>query len=370
MGLFTKGPMTVFLPRLPLLAIDWLFQYLTAADLSRLARALIRFDEEILSVLDRQWLRVFERHYGVDTRQFVRSGESSSCPSGLSLRRCWSLLAEVPRSLVSHEYPLPDGLAINKTTAVFQGVVEGSNFCVQSDIPFPCRSSAYVHRRLAKRHSKTWRIAPEVFQFASTAIMNVRRKAMALIDASARRCAGLPPISSCFRFVAPFVTKNGQWCLLPRSISYYEVTIEAAPEALFTPLAALIADGELVDCVAVGLATEGFSQSEMLPGWDRKSYGYHGDDGAIFHGRGRALKNFGPSFGVGDTVGCGLDLRQREIFFTLNGKFLGAPFRDVDPSLELYPTVGIDANATVRFNFGLDSPFAFCLEEMLLCGRG
>ena len=123
----------------------------------------------------------------------------------------------------------------------------------------------------------------------------------------------------------------------------------------------------MTECVAVGLAIEGFSGKDLLPGWSKDSFGFHGDDGAIFHGRGRALKSFGPTFGPGDTVGCGLDIAKREIFYTLNGKMLGVAFSDIDPNLVLYPTVGIDANVVVRFNFGLASkPFACSLEKLLL----
>ena len=58
-------------------------------------------------------------------------------------------------------------------------------------------------------------------------------------------------------------------------------------------------------CVAVGLASRYFPLSGAMPGWDINSYGWHGDDGCVFHGSG-AGDRYGPSFGAGDTVGCGL----------------------------------------------------------------
>jgi len=212
----------------------------------------------------------------------------------------------------------------------------------------------------------------EFVQSARKVMSQAHRALSSMFSASTLGCAGgllnrSKRSSTAVSFVSPFFTQSGQWFLLPRSIFYYEVTIESSTSSVpstssqFVPQPAL-----LVECVAVGLATEGFSNAEMLPGWDLSSFGYHGDDGAIFHGRGRALKNYGPSFSVGDTVGCGLDLRRREIFFTLNGKHLGAAFINVDPSLVLYPTVGIDANATVTFNFGQSMPFKFCLEGLML----
>lgn len=118
------------------------------------------------------------------------------------------------------------------------------------------------------------------------------------------------------------------------------------------------------ECVAVGLATKPFLKHKRLPGWDSESYGYHGDDGAIFHGRGRQLSTFGPKFGFHDVIGCGLNHQDRSIFFTLNGRLLGTAFASVAADVELYPTVGIDANCSIQFNFGM-KPFKFDLLDML-----
>jgi hypothetical protein len=91
-----------------------------------------------------------------------------------------------------------------------------------------------------------------------------------------------------------------------------------------------------------------------MPGWDACSYGYHGDDGGIFHASGDMLKRFGPSFGKGDTVGCGVDFKQGGIFFTLNGELLGYGWNGLNfPAIsELYPTIGVDSNYPVDCNFG------------------
>ena len=39
-----------------------------------------------------------------------------------------------------------------------------------------------------------------------------------------------------------------------------------------------------------------------LPGWDKHSYGYHGDDGHSFCSSGQGQK-YGPTFTTGDVVG-------------------------------------------------------------------
>jgi hypothetical protein len=141
----------------------------------------------------------------------------------------------------------------------------------------------------------------------------------------------------------------------PRQVAYYEITILASSSPA---LPSLFNDD---DCIAIGLSTEAFSLVKLMPGWDASSYGYHSDDGAIFHGRGSPYSSYGPRFGVGDVVGCGLRYDTSEIFFTLNGKHLGTAFENI--AGRLYPTVGLDARVKVNFNFGL-SPFRFPLQEL------
>ena len=121
---------------------------------------------------------------------------------------------------------------------------------------------------------------------------------------------------------------------------------------------------ENCECVAVGLSTNCFLKKNLFPGWDSESYGYHGDDGAIFHGRGWQLSCYGPTFGFGDVVGCGMNLCTQTIFFTLNGEYLGDAFTNVRTDIPLYPTVGIDSKCAVKFNFGLKE-FQFDLKTFI-----
>ncbi|KAF6250568.1 hypothetical protein COO60DRAFT_1276011, partial [Scenedesmus sp. NREL 46B-D3] len=72
-------------------------------------------------------------------------------------------------------------------------------------------------------------------------------------------------------------------------------------------------------------------------GWER-GYGYHGDDGQTYHTN--EGQQYGPRFGSGDTIGAGLSLGKREVFFTRNGVRLGRAFTGVR-ELELYPSVGM-----------------------------
>ena len=95
----------------------------------------------------------------------------------------------------------------------------------------------------------------------------------------------------------------------PRSVAYYEILITPAPitspsSTTFIPPSFNHIDDNTttttnnttnsntntsssVECIAIGLATNEFRSQEKLPGWDYSSYGYHGDDGGLFHGNGR-----------------------------------------------------------------------------------
>ena len=79
-----------------------------------------------------------------------------------------------------------------------------------------------------------------------------------------------------------------------------------------------------------GLIGIGFTDASAKlgrqPGWEPGTFGYHGDDGRKYHARGSG-EPYGPRFGTGDVVGCGIDWEAKEVFFTKNGLYLGAAFR-------------------------------------------
>lgn len=172
-------------------------------------------------------------------------------------------------------------------------------------------------------------------------------------------------------FASPFayqgMQKQLQWYNLPRAVAYFEVSIgvgsrprtQGAMPPGFEDLAEPMGGGP-PECIAVGMATYRFALHSKLPGWDSQSFGYHGDDGAIFHGQGKHLSSYGPTYGLHDTIGCGVNYVDRSIFFTLNGAYLGVAFSEVSLTDELYPVVGIDASYAVSWNFGA-TPFKFDL---------
>ena len=117
--------------------------------------------------------------------------------------------------------------------------------------------------------------------------------------------------------------------------------------------------------IAVGLTAKGTDLTHQ-PGWDRHTFGYHGDDGGAFRENGYPEQQYGPTFGTNDVIGCGLNIKTRSCFFTKNGKFLGTAFKNM-PAISLYPTVGVHSKGeTVLINLG-ENPFIYNIKmEMVL----
>uniref|UniRef100_T1IZ84 Ran-binding protein 9 n=1 Tax=Strigamia maritima TaxID=126957 RepID=T1IZ84_STRMM len=113
--------------------------------------------------------------------------------------------------------------------------------------------------------------------------------------------------------------------------------------------------------MGIGLSVQGVNMNR-LPGWDRNSYGYHGDDGNSFCSSGNG-QPYGPTFTTGDVIGCGVNLIDNTCFYTKNGHNLGIAFTDLP--LNLYPTVGLQTpGEVVDANFG-QAPFVFDIEDMM-----
>nr|XP_014279410.1 ran-binding protein 9-like [Halyomorpha halys] len=113
--------------------------------------------------------------------------------------------------------------------------------------------------------------------------------------------------------------------------------------------------------MGIGLSAQGVNMNR-LPGWDKHSYGYHGDDGHSFCSSGTGLP-YGPTFTTGDVIGCGVNLIDNTCFYTKNGHNLGVAFTDLPGNL--YPTVGLQTpGEVVDANFG-QAPFVFDVEDMM-----
>ncbi|RWS13489.1 ran-binding protein 9-like protein [Dinothrombium tinctorium] len=112
--------------------------------------------------------------------------------------------------------------------------------------------------------------------------------------------------------------------------------------------------------MGIGLAAQGVNM-QRLPGWDKQSYGYHGDDGHSFCSSGTG-QPYGPTFTTNDIIGCAYNLVENNCFYTKNGLNVGIAFTDL-PNVPLYPTVGLQTpGEEVEANFGLE-PFCYNIEE-------
>nr|POE59283.1 ran-binding protein 9 [Quercus suber] len=157
------------------------------------------------------------------------------------------------------------------------------------------------------------------------------------------------------RFVGPtFSTKNDSEAAstradhpMPKEVGlyYYEVTVLTRGK-----------EGGL----AVGFSTRS-AQLNRLPGWEAESWAYHSDDGSSFTGASTG-KTYGPEYGSQDVIGCGVNFKTGNAFFTKNGVFLGNAFTGIK-SDHIYPSVGIKkAGEQLRVNFGR-TPFVFDIDQ-------
>ncbi|KAI8388558.1 uncharacterized protein BYT42DRAFT_560507 [Radiomyces spectabilis] len=105
------------------------------------------------------------------------------------------------------------------------------------------------------------------------------------------------------------------------------------------------------------------SSLDRLPGWEDFSWGYHGDDGHLFSGPGTS-KPYGPRFGTGDIIGCGIDYRNMTAFYTKNGVHLGHAFSNLMQH-SYYPFIGFKTpGEKVYTNFG-QKPFKFDIASYM-----
>ena len=73
--------------------------------------------------------------------------------------------------------------------------------------------------------------------------------------------------------------------------------------------------------MGIGLSAQGVNMNR-LPGWDKNSFGYHGDDGHSFCSSGSG-QPYGPTFTTGDVIGCCVNMIDHSCFYTKNGVNLG-----------------------------------------------
>jgi len=127
-------------------------------------------------------------------------------------------------------------------------------------------------------------------------------------------------------------------------------------------------DNESAKIWGIGFCTIG-GQAIQFPGWPRRdnapsarSWGYHGDDGGLFHSgndNGNAI-GYNRTFKAGDTVGAGVELTTGKIWFTWNGERFESEFENVQG--RLFPLLGLKDRVDLETNF--KGPFIWKGEKV------
>ncbi|KAH8898480.1 hypothetical protein GQ53DRAFT_742501 [Thozetella sp. PMI_491] len=91
-----------------------------------------------------------------------------------------------------------------------------------------------------------------------------------------------------------------------------------------------------------------------MPGWEQDAWGYHGDDGGMFH-KWWMTREFSKNdtYGTGQVIGCYIDTVHGTARFTKDGKLQKHTFHGLKG--RLYPMVGLHSQgAEIQVNFGPD----------------
>ncbi|KAI0442363.1 concanavalin A-like lectin/glucanase domain-containing protein [Xylaria telfairii] len=147
---------------------------------------------------------------------------------------------------------------------------------------------------------------------------------------------------------------RSNFCMPTRTpLYYFEVTIEKLVPR----------DGNTKPLeLGVGFCEEHVALDSMV-GWRHGSWGHHLDDGCLYSesGTGKPDPSYTEQYAEGDTIGCGINFRDRTAFFTKNGTFLGNVFSGIRG--KLYPAVSFGRNlasdSCIVANFGGDPAVKF-----------
>ncbi|KAK2195817.1 bifunctional Protein kinase-like domain superfamily/Tyrosine-protein kinase [Babesia duncani] len=121
-----------------------------------------------------------------------------------------------------------------------------------------------------------------------------------------------------------------------------------------------IVESAITPKIVVGFTNQNY-HLHRNPGVEPNSIGYKAEDGNKLCSGGRS-ESFGPPYGKGDTIGCGVNYVNQTYFFTKNGSLIGN-FGPINHT-EHYPSAGLGTlGDVVTFNFM--GPFKYDLETLI-----
>ena len=133
-----------------------------------------------------------------------------------------------------------------------------------------------------------------------------------------------------------------------RPVFYFEVLIKN--------------DGKEND-ILIGLGEKDITEKGLSLGSTTRSYGYHSKGKSLNN---KKINKYGEVYSNGDIIGCGVDLENKSIFFTKNGKFLDYAFKEINFEFGkgyLYPSVCLHSlRSEIAINFGKDN-FKFDIKK-------
>ena len=334
------------------------------------------------------------RHLSGRIRRGAAAGNHDDDPFLL-----YAMYMPLPQTIQSFPSPLVSTtrLPTKSTSIKYSGKVGVSDRAVRTVTPFPSRADVFGRRRMysnaddrrPSRHNGNFPArVTEAFRKALRNATFWRKKSSPPCPhpSTPSRAAFSQLAYLQGRISFPYITgasariKFRRWC-------YYEVTILPQSKTCATGVGEEEEEEEeevSVDdngnpndanppppCVAIGLSKSNFNSTCKMPGWDDSSYGYHSDDGGIFHGDGDMIRKF-ERWSAGDTVGCGVchvpstsavggggggsgskNLKTCVFFTSCSSGLMHAEvYPSIDSRDRLYPCVGIDAADDVRVNLG------------------